>query len=82
MIFFLPWMNFALAGTTDNPCSLTDSPSPTEGEVSFILNEIRDYLSPDIKGPSANHVISSVAPTLQLILIFSPDSRPTVWHEY
>ncbi|KAA0191728.1 Mitochondrial glycerol-3-phosphate dehydrogenase [Fasciolopsis buskii] len=49
VIFFLPWMNFALAGTTDNPCSLTDSPSPTEGEVSFILNEIRDYLSPDIK---------------------------------
>ncbi|THD24019.1 Mitochondrial glycerol-3-phosphate dehydrogenase [Fasciola hepatica] len=49
VIFFLPWMNFSLAGTTDTPCSLTDSPSPTEGEVSFILDEIRDYLSPDIK---------------------------------
>ncbi|VDP85410.1 unnamed protein product [Echinostoma caproni] len=49
VIFFLPWMNFALAGTTDNPCKLSDSPSPTEGEVNFILDEIRDYLSPDIQ---------------------------------
>ncbi|GAA54117.1 glycerol-3-phosphate dehydrogenase [Clonorchis sinensis] len=49
VIFFLPWMNFALAGTTDSPCTLTDRPSPTEAEVRFILDEIRDYLSPDIK---------------------------------
>ncbi|CAL8104799.1 unnamed protein product [Calicophoron daubneyi] len=49
VIFFLPWMNFALAGTTDTPCSVTDHPSPTEGDVNFILSEIRNYLSPDIK---------------------------------
>ncbi|KAF7233700.1 hypothetical protein EG68_03991 [Paragonimus skrjabini miyazakii] len=49
VIFFLPWMNFSLAGTTDSPCSLTDHPAPTEAEVNFILEEIRAYLSPDIK---------------------------------
>ncbi|KAF6778364.1 hypothetical protein AHF37_01680 [Paragonimus kellicotti] len=49
VIFFLPWMNFSLAGTTDSPCALTDHPAPTEAEVNFILEEIRAYLSPDIK---------------------------------
>lgn len=49
VIFFLPWMNFSLAGTTDSPCTLSDQPSPTEEDVNFILHEIRDYLSPDIK---------------------------------
>lgn len=37
-------------GTTDNSCDVTDNPAPTEGEIQFILKEIRNYLSPDVNG--------------------------------
>lgn len=50
VIFFLPWMNYALAGTTDTECNVTDQPSPSEAEVNFILEEISSYLSPEIQG--------------------------------
>ncbi|KAK4473463.1 hypothetical protein MN116_002830 [Schistosoma mekongi] len=49
VIFFLPWMNYALAGTTDSECSVTDHPSPSESEVNFILEEISSYLSSEIQ---------------------------------
>ncbi|XP_070570624.1 glycerol-3-phosphate dehydrogenase, mitochondrial-like isoform X2 [Ptychodera flava] len=49
VIFFLPWENKTLAGTTDTPCKVTDSPSPTEEEIQFILEEIKHYLSPDVQ---------------------------------
>lgn len=49
VIFFLPWQNVTLAGTTDNACDLTFQPAPTEKEIQFILNEVRNYLHPDIE---------------------------------
>lgn len=49
VIFFLPWQKVTLAGTTDNACEVTDYPQPTEKEVQFILKEIRNYLSPDVR---------------------------------
>ena len=48
VIFLLPWMNHTIAGTTDTPCGVTTSPSPTEKDISFILNEVKNYLSPDV----------------------------------
>uniref|UniRef100_A0A5S6Q981 glycerol-3-phosphate dehydrogenase n=1 Tax=Trichuris muris TaxID=70415 RepID=A0A5S6Q981_TRIMR len=48
VIFFLPWLNMTMAGTTDSPCEITDSPAPAEKDVEFILNEIRHYLVPDV----------------------------------
>lgn len=50
VIFFLPWQNLTIAGTTDSPCDLTDYPTPTEKDIQFILKEIKDYLSKDIMG--------------------------------
>lgn len=50
VIFVLPWQNKTIAGTTDVPCDLTFSPKPTEKEIDFILNEIKKYFNPDIKG--------------------------------
>ena len=41
-------MNHTIAGTTDTPCGVTTSPSPTEKDISFILNEVKNYLSPDV----------------------------------
>ncbi|XP_041374020.1 glycerol-3-phosphate dehydrogenase, mitochondrial-like isoform X2 [Gigantopelta aegis] len=49
VIFFLPWQKVTLAGTTDSPCDVTDYPQPTEKEIQFILNEVRNYLSPDVE---------------------------------
>ena len=50
VIFFLPWQNVTLAGTTDNACDITFQPAPTEKEIQFILNEVRNYLHPDVEG--------------------------------
>ncbi|KAK3595397.1 hypothetical protein CHS0354_008830 [Potamilus streckersoni] len=49
VIFFLPWQKVTLAGTTDNACEITDYPTPTEKEIQFILNEIRNYLHSDVE---------------------------------
>jgi glycerol-3-phosphate dehydrogenase len=37
-------------GTTDNACDVTFQPAPTENEIQFILNEVRNYLHPDVEG--------------------------------
>ncbi|KAI8871346.1 DAO-domain-containing protein [Ramicandelaber brevisporus] len=49
VIFFLPWQGNVVAGTTDSPTSLTFDPVPKESEIQWILDEVRHYLSPDVK---------------------------------
>ncbi|KAF6214579.1 hypothetical protein GE061_009322 [Apolygus lucorum] len=49
VIFFLPWQKQTIAGTTDMACDVTHKPIPTEEEISFILQEIKDYLNPDVE---------------------------------
>lgn len=49
VIFFLPWQGGVIAGTTDSPTSVTQNPIPTEAEIQWILDEVRNYLSPDVK---------------------------------
>ena len=49
VIFFLPWQKHTLAGTTDSPCTVTDYPSPSEEDVNFIINEIKNYLNADVQ---------------------------------
>ncbi len=49
VIFFLPWQGVTIAGTTDTPCEVTHSPSPPEKDIQFILNEVKNYLTPDIE---------------------------------
>lgn len=48
VIFFLPWQGNTIAGTTDAPTTITPQPLPTEEEITWILDEVRRYLSPDI----------------------------------
>lgn len=50
VIFFLPWQKHTLSGTTDSPCDVTYHPTPTEEEIGFILNEIKNYLNSDVEG--------------------------------
>jgi glycerol-3-phosphate dehydrogenase len=49
VIFFLPWQKQTIAGTTDLPCEVTHSPRPTEDEIMFILEEVKNYLNPDVE---------------------------------
>ncbi|PKS09675.1 hypothetical protein jhhlp_004295 [Lomentospora prolificans] len=48
VIFFLPWQGNTIAGTTDEPCDITPNPLPEEKAIEWILNEIRQYIAPDI----------------------------------
>ncbi|XP_009883776.1 PREDICTED: glycerol-3-phosphate dehydrogenase, mitochondrial [Charadrius vociferus] len=49
VIFFLPWEKMTIAGTTDSPTDVTSHPIPTEEDINFILNEVRNYLSVDVE---------------------------------
>lgn len=48
VIFLLPWQGNTLAGTTDAPTVVRKDPIPTEEEISWILNELQGYMSPDL----------------------------------
>ncbi|KKF93136.1 Glycerol-3-phosphate dehydrogenase mitochondrial [Ceratocystis platani] len=48
VIFFLPWQGNVIAGTTDDPCSISPNPIPEEKAIEWILNEVRGYLGPDV----------------------------------
>jgi hypothetical protein len=50
VIFFLPWEKMTIAGTTDTPTDVTHHPIPSEEDINFILNEVRNYLSSDVEG--------------------------------
>lgn len=49
VIFFLPWQNETIAGCTDEPCEITHNPKPTEAEIQFILNEVKNYFNKDVE---------------------------------
>ncbi len=49
VIFFLPWQKHTMAGTTDSPCDVTFNPSPGEEDVTFIMDEIKNYLNEDVQ---------------------------------
>ncbi|VUC34532.1 unnamed protein product [Clonostachys rosea] len=48
VIFFLPWQGNTIAGTTDSPTPISKNPVPEEESIRWILDEIRQYLSPEI----------------------------------
>ena len=48
VIFFLPWQGNTIAGTTDAPTKVTQQPIAGEDEITWILQEIKNYLMPDI----------------------------------
>ncbi|CAJ0920806.1 17017_t:CDS:10 [Entrophospora sp. SA101] len=49
IIFLLPWEGNVIAGTTDSPADVTFEPLAKEEEIQWILEEIKRYLSADIK---------------------------------
>ncbi|KAH7915462.1 FAD dependent oxidoreductase-domain-containing protein [Hygrophoropsis aurantiaca] len=49
VIFFLPWEGNTIAGTTDSPAPVESEPHAQEDDIRWVLDEVRHYLSPDIK---------------------------------
>ena len=49
VIFFLPWQGNTIAGTTDTPATVSREPRASEEDIRWLLEEVRNYLSPDIK---------------------------------
>ncbi|KFH44246.1 Glycerol-3-phosphate dehydrogenase-like protein [Hapsidospora chrysogenum ATCC 11550] len=49
VIFFLPWQGNTIAGTTDSPSPISKNPLPDEASITWILDDIRQYLSPEMK---------------------------------
>ena len=49
VLFFLPWQNSTVAGTTDAPTEVVPLPKPREEEIDFLLKSISNYLDPDIQ---------------------------------
>lgn len=74
VIFFLPWEKMTIAGTTDTPTNVTAHPMPGEEDINFILNEIRNYLSPDVEVRRGDVLAawSGIRP-----LVTDPDSKDT-----
>ena len=49
VIFFLPWQGNTIAGTADTPAAVEAEPRAPEEGIRWIFEEVRRYLSPDIK---------------------------------
>jgi len=48
-LFFLPWEGHTLVGTTDRKGPAESTHGPPEEEIQWLLNEVKKYISDDIK---------------------------------
>ncbi|AFZ48788.1 homodimeric glycerol 3-phosphate dehydrogenase (quinone) [Cyanobacterium stanieri PCC 7202] len=48
VIFIVPWRQFTLIGTTDETAKVTDNPTPTEEEITYLMRYANRYLSDTI----------------------------------
>merc|ERR1712136_164047 len=74
VIFFLPWEGVTIAGTTDSPTEVTHFPGPREEDIQFILQEIKNYLSPEVRVRRGDVLAawSGIRP-----LVIDPNSKDT-----
>lgn len=65
VLFFLPWENGTLAGTTDSVSEITMLPSPTKEEVDFIIDEANRYLSVEVTRADVKSAWSGIRPLVK-----------------
>ncbi|RLN92285.1 hypothetical protein BBJ28_00011824 [Nothophytophthora sp. Chile5] len=65
VLFFLPWENGTLAGTTDSESDITMLPSPTKKEVDFIIDEANRYLAKDVTRNDIKSAWSGIRPLVR-----------------
>ncbi|CEG45922.1 glycerol-3-phosphate dehydrogenase [Plasmopara halstedii] len=65
VLFFLPWENGTLAGTTDSQSEITMLPSPTKEEVDFIIDEANRYLAKSVTRNDVKSAWSGIRPLVK-----------------
>ncbi|GLE05469.1 hypothetical protein PINS_up014492 [Pythium insidiosum] len=65
VLFFLPWENGTIAGTTDSASDITMLPSPTKQEVDFIIDEANRYLAKDVTRKDVKSAWSGIRPLVR-----------------
>lgn len=65
VLFFLPWENGTLAGTTDSQSEITMLPEPTKQEVDFIIDEANRYLAKDVTRADVKSAWSGIRPLVR-----------------
>ncbi|TDH73116.1 hypothetical protein CCR75_000582 [Bremia lactucae] len=65
VLFFLPWENGTLAGTTDSQSDVTMLPSPTTNEVDFIIDEANRYLAKNVTRNDVKSAWSGIRPLVK-----------------
>ncbi len=58
IVFFIPWENRAIAGTTDLPAKATAAPEPTEEEIDYLLQQLSRWFKP---APTRKELLSAWA---------------------
>ncbi|KAG2500744.1 hypothetical protein HYH03_001508 [Edaphochlamys debaryana] len=62
VVFLLPFLGAAIAGTTDTACALTPRPTATPDEVSFIIDTLNDHLGIKVRPSDVLSVWSGIRP--------------------
>mmetsp|Transcript_1276 Transcript_1276/g.3053 ORF Transcript_1276/g.3053 Transcript_1276/m.3053 type:complete len:462 (-) Transcript_1276:265-1650(-) len=62
VLFVLPWLQHTVAGTTDAETTLTMRPRPTQEEVDFILDEVKDLLNIEVRQADVLSAWSGIRP--------------------
>jgi len=65
VLFFLPWENGTIAGTTDSESDITMLPTPTKQEVNFIIEEANRYLAKDVTLKDVKSAWSGIRPLVR-----------------
>jgi glycerol-3-phosphate dehydrogenase len=66
VLFAVPWHNYVIVGTTDTAVNKIDiEPLPLQEEVNFILQNLNQYLSGDIKSSDVKSVFVGLRPLVK-----------------
>ena len=66
VLFAVPWHNYVIVGTTDTAVNKIDiEPLPLQEEVNFILQNLNQYLSADIKSTDVKSVFVGLRPLVK-----------------
>jgi glycerol-3-phosphate dehydrogenase len=66
VLFAVPWHNYVIVGTTDTAVNKIDiEPLPLKEEVNFILQNLNQYLSADIKTSDVKSVFVGLRPLVK-----------------
>ena len=62
VLFVLPWENYALVGTTDEPAEITEHPQPLEEEIDYLLRHVTSYFNLQVEKSDIKAVWSGLRP--------------------